>query len=199
MKQDIQILIFVRLMPEGDMYQGTNPSALRSREWITEALLALLEKEKYAQITVKDICRKADLSRQTFYQIFESKDEVMEYRFSELFSQFREKCSDFSDISLKELACRFFEFFREQRDFVEVLSMNNMSYLLEQEFERYLPQIEIFRRLNETEEYPDYSVCYVAGALSQILIHWYEKGMDIPVETIGALTEDIVTGRVFVK
>lgn len=181
------------------MYQGTNPSALRSREWITEAMLALLKTEKYAQITVKDICRKADLSRQTFYQIFVSKDEVMEYWFGELFSQFREKCTDFMGISLKELTCLFFEFFGEHRDFVKELISNNMSYLLEREFERYLPQIELFRRINETEEYPDYSVCYVAGALCQILIHWYEKGMEPSIEKIGSITEGIVTGKVYQK
>lgn len=179
------------------MYQGTNPSALRSREWITQALLKLLEKEKYAQITVKDICRKADLSRQTFYQIFESKDEVMEYQFGELFSEFRDRCADFGGISLKELACRFFEFFLEHRSFVEVLITNNMSYLLEREFELYLPQIEMFRRINETEKYPDYSVCYVAGALSQMLIHWYEKGLDLSAQEIGVLAEDMITGKAF--
>lgn len=179
------------------MYQGTNPSALRSREWITEALLALLEEKVYTQITVKDICRKADLSRQTFYQIFESKDEVMEYQFRELFSEFRDRCADFDGISLKELTCRFFEFFLEHKSFVGVLIDNNMSYMFEREFERYLPQIELFRRINETEKYPDYSVCYAAGALSQMLIHWYEKGMEISVDEIGRLTEDMITGRVF--
>ena len=179
------------------MYQGTNPSALRSREWITEALLALLEKEKYAQITVKDICRKAELSRQTFYQIFASKDEVLEYRFGALFAQFRAKCGNFSGISLRALACGFFAFFAEHQDFARVLIANHMSYLFEREFERYLPEIDLFRQINETEAHPDYSVCYVAGALSQMLIHWYEKDMDLPVEQMGALTEDIISGRIF--
>ena len=72
-----------------------------------------------------------------------------------------------------------------------------MAYLLEREFERFLPQIDLFRRINETEEHPDYSVCYMAGALCQILIHWYDKGMDLPVETIGAMTAQIIAGQSF--
>ena len=72
-----------------------------------------------------------------------------------------------------------------------------MAYLLEREFERFLPQIDLFRRINETEEHPDYSVCYMAGALCQILIHWYDMGMDLPVETIGAMTAQIIAGQAF--
>lgn len=179
------------------MYQGTNPSALRSRNCIAEALFILLKSEKYANITIKNICQKADLSRQTFYQIFESKEEVLEYLFCGLFSQFQEKCGYFINMTLSDLACCFFEFFRDYRDFISILVDNKMSYLLEQEFERYLPQIELFQKINQTELYPDYSVSYMAGALSQMLIHWYENGMDIPVETMGKMTENLASGKVF--
>ena len=61
------------------MYTGTNPSALRSKQWLHDALLQILEKKQYSQISVKDICLQADLSRQTFYKIYKSKDEIMEH------------------------------------------------------------------------------------------------------------------------
>ena len=70
------------------MYSGNNPSALRSMEWLRQALLQLLDEKKYSQLTIKEICRRADLSRQTFYQIFDSKDEIMQYHFSILFQEF---------------------------------------------------------------------------------------------------------------
>ncbi|MBQ7447351.1 MAG: TetR/AcrR family transcriptional regulator, partial [Eubacterium sp.] len=133
------------------MYQGTNPSALRSQAWLTQALLVLLETKKYTEITVKDICKKADLSRQTFYQMFDSKDEIMRHHFAELFAGFKELCCDFDGIGCKEHACQFFHFFYEQRAFVEVLIENNMTYLLEQQFELYLPQISLFQRISRTE------------------------------------------------
>lgn len=95
------------------MYHGTNPSALRSRACITEALFTLLKKEKYANITIKNICREAELSRQTFYQIFESKDEVIEYLFSNLFSEFEKQCNYFINMTLSELCCSFLFFSRK--------------------------------------------------------------------------------------
>ena len=177
------------------MYNGTNPSALRSREWLCSAMLDLLKLRKFDEITIKDVCREADLSRQTFYQIFESKEEIIEYHFGELFSEFRVRCAGFDCITLTELTIQFFTFFSQQADFIQVLTENNMSYVLERQFERYLPEIGLFQRINETEAFPDYTVSYVAGALCQILIHWYEKGMDLSVNQIASMTEQLITGK----
>lgn len=59
------------------MYEGNNPTALNSREWLVDALLTLMETKPYSKITVKDICHKADLSRQTFYNCFDAKDDII--------------------------------------------------------------------------------------------------------------------------
>lgn len=179
------------------MYTGENQTAIRSMQWLEAALLKLLETEKYAKITVKDICREADLSRQTFYQMFDSKDELMEYHFSNLFAGFQEGCGRLDNIGCNELACQFFRFFYDERVFVKLLIENNMTYLLEKEFERYLPQIALFRRINETETHPDYSLAYVAGALTQTLIHWFERGFEPEIAEVSKLTEDIISGRVY--
>lgn len=181
------------------MYTGENKTAIRSMQWLEAALLRLLEKEKYTKITVKDICREADLSRQTFYQMFDSKDEVMEYHFSNLFAGFRENCGDFEGIRCQDLAVQFFKFFYDERSFVRLLIDNNMTYLLEKEFERYLPQIDIFRKINVTEEYPDYSVAFVAGALTQTLIHWFNSGFKPDISRVSTLTEHIISGEVYQK
>ena len=67
--------------------------------------------------------------------------------------------------------------------------------MLEKQFEHYLPQIDLFRDINRTEEYPDYSVSFIAGALCQVLIHWYEKGKDLPAEELGAMLEKNISGK----
>ena len=41
------------------------------------ALLALMRTRGYAQITVTDICREADIPRRTFYHYFDSKEAVL--------------------------------------------------------------------------------------------------------------------------
>ena len=61
------------------MYDGNNPTALKSQQWLTENLLDLMEEKPYEEISIMDICKKADLSRQTFYNYFESKEELFRY------------------------------------------------------------------------------------------------------------------------
>lgn len=179
------------------MYTGKNPSALRSKDWLRKALLQLLEEQNYTQITVKEICTRADLSRQTFYQMFDSKDEVMEYHFMTLFQEFSKECGHFEFISISDLTCRFFQFFHRHRRFVDELIKSNMTYILERQFEHYLRQITLFRMINDTEKHPDYSLAYVAGALTQILIHWFQCDFNVSAEEAGAMTEQMLTGMAF--
>ena len=56
------------------MYKGSNKSALLSQKLISEALLRLLETMPFNDISVSDLCREAQVSRQTFYSLFGTKD-----------------------------------------------------------------------------------------------------------------------------
>lgn len=179
------------------MYSGKNPSALRSKEWIRIAFLELLKNKKYSQLTIKEICNQADLSRQTFYQIYESKEEVMQYHFSILFQKFTEECNAFQEITIFQISYCFFQFFYENKDFLEVLVSNNLFYLLEQQFEIYLKRIDIFLKINKEEKYPEYTIAYVAGALTQILIYWFRKDFELNIQELSELTESIIIGLPF--
>ena len=70
------------------MYKGTNPSAIRSQKWIANSLISLMQKKMIKDITVKEVMEKSDLSRQTFYQVFDSKEEVLEYYMADLFEEY---------------------------------------------------------------------------------------------------------------
>ena len=50
------------------MNVSSNPSALRSQKEITDALLLLMQKYPYDQISVKQILLEARIARMTFYR-----------------------------------------------------------------------------------------------------------------------------------
>jgi AcrR family transcriptional regulator len=54
-----------------------DPRVRRSRQRLQEALMQLLEEQAYADISITDITRRADLARVTFYQHFESKEALL--------------------------------------------------------------------------------------------------------------------------
>lgn len=177
------------------MYTGNNPSALRSMEWIRSALLQLLEQEKYEHITIKEICRQADLSRQTFYQIFSSKEEVIQYHFSTLFRAFEKGSSSVQNDTIPHITHHFFSFFYENRDFIQILVTNNLTFLLEQQFEVYLRKIALFRNINDKELHGDYTTAYIAGALTQVLIHWFKRSFDLSINELSKLVTETITGE----
>lgn len=51
------------------MYRGNNVTAIQSQRWLGEALIDLMKEKAYSAITIADICKRADLSRQTFYNV----------------------------------------------------------------------------------------------------------------------------------
>jgi len=57
--------------------ETTNITALKSKAWITESLLVLMMEKDFDKITITEIINKADLTRQTFYRNFESKENVL--------------------------------------------------------------------------------------------------------------------------
>lgn len=96
------------------MYQGSNPIALQSQQMIVDALLNLMEKKEFSKINVKELCSSAMISRQTFYTLFGSKEEVIGLHLDSLFDSFVER------------------FLQNKKEFtVQELCENTIRYLIE--------------------------------------------------------------------
>lgn len=69
--------------------------SLYTRTVVKDALLALMAKRDYAQLTVADVCRSADISRSTFYRHYDNLRQVID----ELFDDAREKITRLDHLS----------------------------------------------------------------------------------------------------
>ena len=59
------------------MYCGSNKTALMSQELISRAMMRLIQEKPFTQISVSELCKTAGISRQTFYSLFTSRENVM--------------------------------------------------------------------------------------------------------------------------
>ena len=75
------------------MKKSQNPSAVRSRQEISTALLKLMQENPYAEISVKQIIMETSLARKTFYLNFSSKDDVLESILDELIGEYTDALS----------------------------------------------------------------------------------------------------------
>ena len=61
------------------MYHGTNLTAIQPQKWLGKSMTELMAEQPYQSITIAKLCAHAGLSRQTFYNVFDSKEEALRY------------------------------------------------------------------------------------------------------------------------
>lgn len=61
------------------MYEGSNKTAICSQRAFAAALVRLLGRKSYADITISELCQESGVSRQTFYALFQTKDNVLRF------------------------------------------------------------------------------------------------------------------------
>ena len=108
------------------MYCGSNKTALTSQKQISEAMLALLKCKSFADISVCEICKEAQISRQTFYSLFRSKENVICYELERnyCFTLHEDCCVE--SLTLEELSNAYAAYIESQKDFISLLVENNL-------------------------------------------------------------------------
>lgn len=120
------------------MYRGTNRTACASQKQIAEALLELLNDCSFQSVSVSSICRRADVSRQTFYSLFESKENVIIYELSTSCSFVPDRgCSD--TLTLRQLARNYSHYLSAHKQLLKILVNNGIiHYMYDQQYRSLL-------------------------------------------------------------
>lgn len=176
------------------MYSGKNPSALRSQQWLADSLIALMADKAYQSISVKEICQNADLTRQTFYQMFSSKEDVIRYTIMKGCETFKASLSLYEQVDMETLATAFFCFFREEAALVKLLAENHLEYLLTEQFSLALPEIiDLCTERKEGFLSNPYLKSFIIGGLLNMILEWIKNGDGADVEELALLfTEQFV-------
>ena len=180
------------------MYDGSNATALRSRRWLGDALVRLMERQRYPEITIGAICREADLSRQTFYNVFDSKEEVLRFylrsRYETQFDRFREQRA----ITVGEIVEVFAVLVEENQQLLRRMVDNGLEGILSDEMTRCVALFggRFVRKDRLGDTFP-YSEVMVSGALGCLLIYWFRQEKPISIGQLTALITDFLEGRLF--
>ena len=169
------------------MNESNNPSAIRSKKQITDALLKLMEKYPYNEISVKQIVLEADLVRKTFYRNFDTKDDV-------LYSYIRSILIDYFDVvnnAKSDVLTAIFAFAVKNKKLLLLLDKNDMLYvvlLCMNEFilsakEQQNPELNPFAVLFEGLD-SDYLITLNTGGIWNVISLWVRRGMKDDPEDI---------------
>ena len=175
------------------MYTGKNPTAIRSQQWLSEALLSLMEEKQYADISVKDICRRSDLSRQTFYQMFDSKEELIRYTIQE---KFRPLKTPPEQDTFREMSEYFIECTAKNREFIRLIQKNHIGHLLASEISQALGKVADRLDPDREEKTKKVANAYITAALTNSLLVWSQSD-DLTEEELSRLLSQIIRGEYY--
>ncbi len=169
----------------------------RTRKLLQNALIHLLRQKPLAKIQIKEIVEVADVARPTFYQYFETKEQLLFSHVDDVFEEIRQAVfidrEEGNAPDLRQLMITSFKQWQLHQEAMQwVLQVDNKDLLIDalhthiemlrQEFERVVPPT------TDLPELEAYMSNFFAGGLYMLLKMWINNGMQESAETMGTFT-----------
>ncbi len=181
------------------MYCGSNKTAIASQRQLSDAMMRLIREKPYAEITVSELCRTAGISRQTFYTLFTSRENVMTFSLQQQYCFEPRLPEDGIPSVCKRERLRAFcrgysEYLYHNRELLRILADNRIDHLLYDSLYKTLDQC----LGRETD--PDirsYAVNFYAGGISCVARQYAEEGCVADARRLEELLYILFSGEVF--
>ena len=167
-----------------------NRQVERTKSWIFEAVILLMDEKPYDKITVSDICEKAGVARPTFYRNYEDKDDVIfEYLMHscniELLNAEKDTRNDKQDTITLLFDYKYM--IKYQKNIKKILSNADIENRIFRELQKYpMSLIKHYKSKLTTHEYLvcRYKLCYQITGSLRVLFDWFVNDMPMPIENI---------------
>lgn len=166
------------------MYDGENKTAQQSQQRIAEAMLSLLREQPFSELSVSVLCKRASVSRQTFYSLFGTREQVLVYalqtgcryepepeRTSCRSACFRNFCRGYS------------RYIVDNRETLELLVRNDLMHTLyEMQYESFLGCRHFMQGMGGDER--QYLMDFIASGMSSIAKTYVRTGCKANADTL---------------
>jgi AcrR family transcriptional regulator len=165
-----------------------NRQVLRTKSWIFEAVMLLMEEKPYSKITVSDITEKAGIARQTFYRNYNDKDDVV---FEYMMNTFNAEMLNIETVKKSDEQNKIVFIFdhkymvKNQKILKKILSVSDIKNRIFQDMQEYpMSLIKHYKGKLSAEEYliGRYKLCYQITGFLSLFFDWFINGMPMPVE-----------------
>lgn len=141
----------------------------RAKDYITQSLLYLMKKEKFENITVTDISKKAGVNRITFYRNFNSKEEVLKCYLDSITDNFIKTSKIlYTPDNFQSYIIYLFTHLERYKAIGILLYKSNMVHFLKDEFDRIF--LAKAKNSNETYHY-----AFISGGLYNLYYYWIKN------------------------
>ena len=139
-------------------------------EYITDALLILMKRKDYKDISITEICEKAGATRMSFYRNFDSKEDILKKWIVNVTDNFLKV----SGISYKNeptdvYFVKLFTHMEQHKQICLAMYKADLIYIVKEQFDRVFLQIH-------KDEYDDYKSYFLAGGIYNVFLFWLING-----------------------
>lgn len=176
------------------MYKGNNKIALQSQEMIASTFMEQLNDKPFQKISISELCNKAMVSRQTFYSLFDSKENILYYEYQKRCLSFSSYFEDENNITIPKLVHTFIQYISDYSDFFSILVNNNLTVILNTGIKEFLSTCPKLLPPNEDLK-NDYAISFISGALIEITTMYIKNGKTDNLAIIETLLISLFEGR----
>ena len=144
----------------------------QSKQYMVEALLALMKEKPYNLISVKDITEKAGVARLTFYRNFETKEDIIRHHLRMDFQEYMEQLTQIADLDLKQMVTLCYTFWGNRKEEIRLISAHSMGWLLREPFEEFLQQI--LQQMKLIDQYTYFQQEFLIGGMFSDMLAWID-------------------------
>jgi AcrR family transcriptional regulator len=182
--------------------KGISRQILRTRSWIFEAVMLLMDEKPYNKITVSEIIKKAGIARQTFYRNYNNKDDII---FEYLQNSINMELLKFENYTKKDkqdmiiLSFNYDYMVKNSEKLKKVLSVSDIENRMIRDIQQLpVSLIEHYKKKLSPEDYLvcRYKISYqIIGSL-RIFFDWFVNDMPMPIDLLVIMLNAMNTPKV---
>jgi AcrR family transcriptional regulator len=171
-----------------------NCQAIESRKRIIDALLSLLKKYSYKDITITQICHEAQIVRQTYYRNFDVKDDIIAFHLDNMIQVYYDNYYQADDVHTQ--LNNFFSYMLKNRDFLFLASKNKLFYMIDEAISKHITKFICFQPSKSfaKPQYEKYVIGFIASTICSLLSLWEENRFIETPEMMSELAQRFLAG-----
>ena len=159
--------------------------AIKTKNQISQALIEFLNNKPLDLITIKELAKKAEISRTAFYNNFNNLDDVLKYIYQRAHKQiFKEKYSQLEYVYSDEHILDMISFFDKNSKLLLVLIKWNLIELIAKYNTEIVLSYTQHYKNKFIREHAFYFISYYHGSLFNICSYWIIIGKHESIETL---------------
>lgn len=168
----------------------------KSKRIIKDALLQLMKNHNFTEITVAEICAWADIARSTFYNHFETKEDVILWTSQSIVIEYLDNYICINDKWVESVIYYFFEQSYKYKDYLSLLSKHKLFYI----HREALLEITFTHKNITTQslylDLPEYMRRFLVRAYTDSALSFFEEwestDFALPIDKITEMYIDII-------